>query len=78
MASGVARMVLAGVLTNEMFSVEAERASQMKEGASFLLENHNDSFDDFTEVLLSDICNWPYYLLCNGEMHLSSAENCYK
>ena len=49
MASGVARMVLADVLTDEMFSVEAERASLMKEGASFLLENHNDSCDEFAE-----------------------------
>ena len=48
MASGVARMVLADVLTNEMFSIEAERASLMK-GASFSLENHNDSFDEFAE-----------------------------
>lgn len=45
----MARMVLADVLTNEMCSVEAERASLMKEGASFLLENHNDSFDDIAE-----------------------------
>ena len=40
-------MRVAHVLTSEMCSVEAERASFMKEGALYLLENYTDSFDDF-------------------------------